>query len=265
MISIGYLKNDNNSVAPYESVKVNGEFITNDLSYMRGHGTYLECDSENIKSNLCGQVESVNKLIIVHPLNSRYKGNTGDVVVGRVMEIVPKKWLIDIQGEQLSQLMLTSIGLPDGVQRRKTEEDELQMRTYFKENEIIVAEVQQINVGGTINLQTRNERYGKKEKGVLIKVKPNLVKTCPSHFLELGGDTSIVLGKNGYIWVQGSNAAVQALLFNILKAMDSKNLSISDISLQKAIAFCKIQELPLVFTRSFEGINKIAHVLTNSE
>ena len=262
MITIGSKSKETIEGPIYESVKVNGEFISNDLSYMRGHGTYLDEGAEFIKSNLCGQVESVGKLIIVHPLNSRYKGNTGDVVVGRVMEVVPKKWMIDVQGEQLGQLMLTSIGLPDGVQRRKTEEDELQMRTYFKEFDIVVAEVQQINMNGTINLQTRNERYGKMSNGVLVKVNPNLVQTCPSHFLELGGDTSIVLGKNGFIWIQGTNIPVQSLLFNILKVMDSKNISISDQSLQLAIGFCKVKENPLLYTRTAKGIEEVSKFLS---
>eukprot|EP00834_Sanchytrium_tribonematis_P000118 NODE_3_length_80033_cov_0.932970.p34 type:complete len:267 gc:universal NODE_3_length_80033_cov_0.932970:62182-62982(+) len=249
----------NYSTNRYESATLNGDLISDDLSCIRGHGTYLS--GSTIKSNLMGQVESVNRLVIVHPLNSKYKGNTGDVVIGRVVEIVPKKWLLDIQSDNFGQLMLTSIGLPDGVQRRKTEEDELQMRKYFTEYDVVIAEVQQINFDGTINLQTRNDKYGKADNGVLVKVRPSLVKTCPSHFLEIGSETRIILGKNGYIWIQGNNFPIQAMLFNILEAMNIENISISDQSLQSAISICKVKADPLKFTKSKTGRKELAEQL----
>ena len=235
------------------SVKVNGDEITSDLSYMKGHGTF-ETVEGTIAASTTGYVELVNKLLMVHSLHSKYRGDTGDVVVGRVVAISQKRWIIDIQGKQLGQLMLTSIGLPDGVQRRKTEEDELQMRTYFKENDVIVAEVQQVNHTGVVNLQTRNSRYGKLENGILVKVQPNLVMTCASHFLELN-DTKVILGKNGFIWIEGVNYPVQSLLFNILKALNSQNLPISDSSIQKAISLFKNNSDPLLLSRSIEGID----------
>jgi len=42
-------------------------------------------------------------------------------------------------------LNLTSINLPGGVQRRRSEEDQLNMRNFFKEGDIISAEVMQVN------------------------------------------------------------------------------------------------------------------------
>jgi exosome complex component RRP4 len=71
------------------------------------------------------------------------KGQIGDVVVGRIKEKAAKKWRVDIKAHQDALLLLSSINLPGGVQRRKTENDELEMDTYFVEGEMISAEVQQ--------------------------------------------------------------------------------------------------------------------------
>jgi exosome complex component RRP4 len=57
--------------------------------------------------------------------------------------------------------MLSSVNLPGGVQRRKLESDELQMRTFFAESDMLVAEVQQFFHDGAISLHTRSLKYGK--------------------------------------------------------------------------------------------------------
>ena len=57
--------------------------------------------------------------------------------------------------------MLSSINLPGGVQRRKLESDELQMRTFFQEGDLLVAEVQMLMSEGTMSLHTRSLKYGK--------------------------------------------------------------------------------------------------------
>lgn len=57
--------------------------------------------------------------------------------------------------------MLSAINLVGGVQRRRTHEDELNMRTYFSENDVISSEVQTVLNDGTVALHTRNMKYGK--------------------------------------------------------------------------------------------------------
>jgi len=55
--------------------------------YQRGHGTFVKDDS--IYSALSGVVEKVNRLICVKALKSRYTGDIGDVVLGRIVEVCP--------------------------------------------------------------------------------------------------------------------------------------------------------------------------------
>ena len=62
---------------------------------LRGHGTYVQ-DNE-LAATVSGIVERVNKLVSVKPLRSRYNGEVGDVVVGRIVEvcsfsIFPHSW-----------------------------------------------------------------------------------------------------------------------------------------------------------------------------
>ena len=65
----------------------------------------------------------------------------GDIVIGRVSEIHNKKWRVEIHATETASLHLNAIKLAE-VQRRKTEEDEKQMRTFLREGDLLCAEVQ---------------------------------------------------------------------------------------------------------------------------
>jgi hypothetical protein len=73
-----------------ESVQVNlvlpGDLITDERGFIQGGGTYEE--NEKIYSSMIGHVIRTNKLISVAPLKNRYKGIIGDLVVGRVKEVI---------------------------------------------------------------------------------------------------------------------------------------------------------------------------------
>lgn len=123
--------------------------------------------------------------------------------------------------------MLSSINLPGGVQRRKLESDELQMRTFFQEGDLLVAEVQSILGEGTMSLHTRSLKYGKVRSfnwytlslhqadaitacmypehqlrnGRLVTVPSSLIVRLKSHFHSLPFGVDLILGMNGLIWV----------------------------------------------------------------
>lgn len=79
----------------------------------------------------------MNKLITVRALHRRYGAEVGDVVIGRVTDIGGKRWKIDLQSKQEAHLMISAVSLPGAVQRRRTAEDELHMRSIFKEGDLV--------------------------------------------------------------------------------------------------------------------------------
>ncbi|TFK28642.1 exosome complex exonuclease rrp4 [Coprinopsis marcescibilis] len=176
-----------------------GETLTSSHDYMRGHGTYV--DNDEVIASVTGTIERVNRLVTVRPVNSRYNPEIGDLVVGRIAEVQPRRWKVDANSRQDAILMLSSVNLPGGVQRRKLESDELQMRTFFEEGDLLVAEVQAFFADGAMSLHTRSLKYGKLRNGQLVIVPPVLVRRLKSHFLTLPCNVDIILALNGYIWV----------------------------------------------------------------
>ncbi|XP_074780019.1 exosome complex component RRP4 isoform X2 [Athene noctua] len=213
-----------------------GDTITTDTGYMRGHGTYVE--EEKLIASVAGAVERVNKLVCVRALKTRYNGEVGDIVVGRITEVQQKRWKVETNSRLDSVLLLSSMNLPGGELRRRSAEDELAMRDYLQEGDLI-------SLG----------------QGVLVQVSPSLVKRQKTHFHDLPCGASVILGNNGFIWIYPtpeqkdeeaggfttnlepvplSDREVISRLRNCIVALVTQNLMLFDTS----ILYCYEASLP---------------------
>ncbi|GAB5372854.1 hypothetical protein AAMO2058_001700100 [Amorphochlora amoebiformis] len=161
-----------------------GEVIGEEAGFLRGHGTVAK--DGKLQATVSGFVQRVNKLVSVHALNSRYQGEIGDVVVCRILEVADKLWRVDLNSRKNAILMLSAVHLPGGVQRRRTQQD------------------QAVKQDGSIHLHTRSLKYGKLNKGLFLSVPASLIKRCKKHFHTLKCGVDIILGNNGYVWMQFS-------------------------------------------------------------
>ncbi|KAH9962692.1 hypothetical protein BC827DRAFT_1285773 [Russula dissimulans] len=194
-----YMDHDDDFEAEKVKIISPGESITSSRAFMRGHGTFV--DSDEVVASVAGVIERVNKLVTVRALRTRYNPEIGDLVIGRITEVQPRRWKVDANARQDAVLMLSSVNLPGGVQRRKLESDELQMRNLFEEGDLLVAEVQSFFADGAMSLHTRSLKYGKLRNGQLVSVPPVLIRRLKSHFCSLPSGVDLILGLNGYIWI----------------------------------------------------------------
>ncbi|KAK7522015.1 hypothetical protein IWZ03DRAFT_107664 [Phyllosticta citriasiana] len=190
-----------------------GEVVTDDPQWMRGHGTYVPEGSTEILSTVAGTVLKTNKLLSITPLRARYLPEIGDLIVGRIVEVQSRRWRVDIAAPQLAGLPLSAINLPGGILRKRTAVDELNIRTFFTEGDLLVAEVQSIHGDGTASLHTRSLKYGKLRNGYFLSVsgsgggggrRGGVARSRRQVFTlttPRGGEIDIILGVNGYIWI----------------------------------------------------------------
>lgn len=139
----------------------------------------------------------------------------GDLVIGRIVEVQSRRWKVDISAPLLASLPLSAINLPGGILRKRTSVDELNIRTFFNEGELVVAEVQSLYQDGSAALHTRSLKYGKLRNGYFLSVsgsggtgssprggvaraRRQVFTISTAHG---GGDVDVVLGVNGYIWI----------------------------------------------------------------
>jgi exosome complex component RRP4 len=195
------------------SIVTPGEPITSDPQWMRGHGTYIPAHTSTITSTVAGTLHKTNKLLSVQPLRARYTPEIGDLVVGRIVSVATKKWSVDIAAPMLASLPLSAINLPGGILRRRTAVDELNIRTFFSEGDLLVAEVQALHQDNTASLHTRSLKYGKLRNGLftalsgagggILSRRGGVVRSKRQTFtLNTGaGEIDVVLGVNGYIFI----------------------------------------------------------------
>ncbi|KAI9810433.1 MAG: exosome non-catalytic core subunit rrp4 [Phylliscum demangeonii] len=193
-----------------KAIMTPGEVVTDDPQWMRGHGTFMSKTGSSIIASVAGTVLKTNKLLSVQPLRARYTAEIGDLVVGRIVEVQSKRWRVDVAAPLLAALPLSSINLPGGILRKRTSTDELQIRTFFSEGDLLVAEVQSIFQDGAASLHTRSLKYGKLRNGVFLSVSGvggggGVVRSRRQVWTvdtaNGGGAVDVVLGVNGYIWI----------------------------------------------------------------
>mmetsp|Transcript_17172 Transcript_17172/g.39666 ORF Transcript_17172/g.39666 Transcript_17172/m.39666 type:complete len:316 (-) Transcript_17172:203-1150(-) len=181
-----------------------------DEGFLRGHGTYVEHDSatqtDRLVASVCGIVHRVNKLITVVPYClSMYRGNVGDLVVGRITSVGVSRWTVSLhEGCKDAGLPLSGVHLPGGAQRLRTAQDSRNMRLFLREGDLVCAEVHKVQqADGSLSLHTRSHRFTKLENGLLVKLPPALIPRRKNHSVSLVDDTIDALwGVNGNIWLQ---------------------------------------------------------------
>ncbi|CAG5091203.1 Oidioi.mRNA.OKI2018_I69.PAR.g12914.t1.cds [Oikopleura dioica] len=176
-----------------------GDVITENTDFMRGHGTY-QASSNELRASVAGTVERINKLITVRPAKMRYNGEVGDIVVGRIIEVQQKLWKVDCGTRLNAFLNLAAVNLPGGELRRRGADDELVMRKFLQEGDLILAEVQKVREDGYLNLHTRSLKYGKLGPGVLIIVSPSLIRRRKQHIHNLPCGVTAILATNGFVY-----------------------------------------------------------------
>lgn len=195
----------------------------------------------------------------------------GDLVVGRIVEVQSKRWRVDVGGTQLAGLPLSAINLPGGIQRRRTETDELAIRSFFAEGDLLVAEVQQIYPDGGAVLHTRSLKYGKLRNGVFLAVSGTgggggVVRSRRQVWtMDVGGEggstggggdggggpkIDVVLGVNGYVWISkhvedqslagtggvGSSVAITNMEESVSQAVYSSQNDVIEVEIMREIA-----------------------------
>ncbi|KAM3490718.1 hypothetical protein MY3957_005974 [Beauveria namnaoensis] len=190
-----------------------GVDVQGDVTMRAGHGTYVPHGSTSITSSLAGTLTRTNKLLSVRPLRARYTPEIGDLVVGRIVEVQAKRWRVDVAASQLAILQISAINLPGGILRKRTETDELQIRSFFSEGDLVVAEVQQLHQDGAASLHTRSLKYGKLRNGVfasvsgtgggagVVRAKRQAWTMEPAEGAGAAHKMDVLLGVNGYIWI----------------------------------------------------------------
>lgn len=158
---------------------------------------------ESFIASVVGDAKRVGKIVSVQPSCLHiYEPATADVVLGRVVRLLPNKWVVDIGSTQHATLHIDNLNIP-GIQRVRDTADESNMRQWLDVDQLISCEVKQ---GYT--LLTRSAQFGVLSHGILVKVPPCAVGPSTAAFANLDAlGVHIILGRNGWIWISEMRCA----------------------------------------------------------
>lgn len=195
-----------------KDIVVPGEMLAEGMDFLPGDHTRREGDK--IISSLLGLVNISNRLIKLIPLSGKYQPKADDNVIGKVVEIMPKGWMVEIGCQNRAMVSLKE-GSSDYIQRNAD------LTKYFKIGDYVLAKVINVTSNHLIDLTMRDPRLKKLGPGRLIKVNPTKVPRIigkkASMISMVTGKTGcrIFVGQNGWIWLSGDpkseNLAINAI------------------------------------------------------
>ena len=179
---------------------VPGEELAEGMDFVPGFGTYRE--GEMIYAQNLGLASIRGKVIKLIPLSGRYIPKVGDVIIGRVQEILLAGWMIDTNCAYHAMLSMKE-GTTDFIERGAD------LTQYFKIGDHIVTKIVNVTTQKLLDISMRGPGLRKLPGGQVFSINYNKVPRVigkNGSMIQLIKDKTgcqITVGQNGIIWLKG--------------------------------------------------------------
>ena len=189
-----------NLIIQDKEIAVPGEGIAAGMDFLPGQGTFR--DKDQIIASRVGIVNVEGRLIKLIPLSGKYLPKTGDVVVGKVIDITINGWRMDINSAYTAMLSIkdaTSSFIKRGADLTK----------FFTFNDYVSAKIINVTSQNLVDLTMRGIGLRKLEGGRAVNVNPTKVPRIIGKqgsmvtMIKEATKCNIIVGQNGVVWVQG--------------------------------------------------------------
>ncbi len=177
-------------VVPGEEIKMEGK---------PGRGVFVE--NGKIFSAYLGIVESRAGYVNVIPLSGCYIPKKGDKVIGKIVDLAPMNWVVDINAPYYAPLHVNDV--PWRVEFGDT-------GRFLSIGDVILAKVSNVNELGQVWITMKEQGLRKLEGGHIIKIAPSKVPRLIGkggsmiQMLKEYTNCRIYVGQNGVIWISGA-------------------------------------------------------------
>ncbi len=175
-----------------------------------GNGTYVE--NGKTFSKYFGMLQVNERGASVTPLTGVYKPREGDDVIGQIVEVSSKYWVVDINAPYYTRLDSRDVNFRADI-------DDL--ARYMQMGDLIFARVFRIYANHAADVSMRGTKYAKLPSKMITKIDPmklpRLIGKEGAMINLIKNEThcEIVIGQNGIIWVGGDkeqmNLAISAI------------------------------------------------------
>ncbi len=184
-------------------IVVPGETLAEGMDFVPGFGTYR--DGENIIAKNLGLSSIRGKVIKLIPLAGRYYPKNGDVIIGRVQDIMLGGWMIGINCAYHSMLSMKE-GTSEFIERGAD------LTQYFKIGDYVVTKVMNVTTQKLVDVTMKGPGLRKLQGGQVFAINSNKVPRVigkNGSMIQAIKDATgcqITVGQNGFIWLKGEPA-----------------------------------------------------------
>jgi len=178
---------------------VPGQVIADDGGVRPGMGAYR--DGGRIMAATMGIKNVAGGYASVIPLGGQYVPRVGDVVVGRITDIGPSNWLVDINSPYPAPMHVNEV--PWHVEFGETSH-------FLKPGDAIIVKIARVTEAKRVQVSMQGPGLRKLQGGQLVEVPhsrvPRIIGTNGSMISTIKKYTGcrLVVGQNGLIWIDGT-------------------------------------------------------------
>jgi len=180
-------------------IVVPGETIVTGEDFLPGEGARRE--GEAVIADRFGLAEVTGRMIKVIPLSGAYIPRRGNVILGRVVDVLYNGWLVDI--DSASSAFVPIDESPRFINRNE-------MDQFMAIGDMVAAKIWSIK-GRGIDLTLKGRGLGKLEEGFVFRINPSRVPRVIGRegsmitLIKEKTGCNITVGQNGWIWIKGQD------------------------------------------------------------
>lgn len=177
-------------------------------------GSWVYEEKDKVFSKVLGLPKITENEISVIPLSGIYLPKVGDKIIGRIEEVEPSGWVVDINSPYSAFLPLAE-GVEEFVDISRVD-----LSRYFDVNDMISCRITKVTKSKIVQVSMRDIDARKLRDGIIVKVTPSKIPRIIGkggsmiNLIKTSTRCEIIPGQNGIVWIRGENKSkvVEAIL-----------------------------------------------------
>ncbi|MBI5388960.1 RNA-binding protein [Candidatus Woesearchaeota archaeon] len=204
------------------SIVVPGEILADGMEYLPTKGTYR--DGNYIRASRLGLVSVDGKVLKLIPLTGKYFPKRGDVIIGKVIDIMLAGWRIDFNSAYSAMISLKD-ATTEFIERGAD------LTRYFNLGDYVIGKITNVTSQNLVDVTTKGPGFRKLVGGRVIEVEsskvPRIVGKQGSmiSMIQTLTGCQILVGQNGWVWLQGEPRHEIIAIRTIKKVEQESHLS----------------------------------------
>lgn len=203
-------------------VVVPGEIIKTGMNFIPSYGTYR--DGDNIRASILGILNIDKNVVRLIPLSGKYIPQSGDNIIGRVMDVLVSGWRIDINSPYTAVLPLKDAS-SSFIERGAD------LTQFYNIGDCVMTQITNVTSQKLVDVSMKGPGLRKLRGGRIMTVDshkvPRIIGKAGSMVSLVKQHTgcNILVGQNGLVWIDG-NPENEVVAVKAIKKIEKESHSL---------------------------------------